>query len=382
MIKSQCPFPLLNPLPQAGEEANEPLRELLVNQGNEIMNQDWQNFLTQQGGQLHEGVVQHFGNLQAELVAARDSTVLCDLSQFGSIKVSGEEAQKFLQNLLSNDISAVNAKSAQLSSFNSPKGRMLASFLIWQQGADYCLQLPRSLSVAMHKKLSMYVLRAKVKVSDASDEVVCLGLSGKEAAKLIENNFNALPDRDWAVLQHDTACVIRMAADRFLISTTVPHATELWASLNKTAQMAGSASWDWLNIRAGLPVITPATQEQFVLQMTNLDVLGGVSFTKGCYPGQEIVARTHYLGKQKRRMFLAHVESETIPAAGSELFSTEMPGQACGMVMNTCAAPGGGYDLLAVMQISSYEAQHVHLQSLQGAALQFLALPYALPASE
>ena len=343
------------------------------------MNQDWQNFLTQQGGQLHEGIVQHFGNLQAELVAARDSTVLCDLSQFGTIKVSGEEAQKFLQNLLSNDINAVNIKTAQLSSFNSPKGRMLASFLIWQQGADYYLQLPRSLSAAMHKKLSMYVLRAKVKVSDAGDEVVCLGLSGKEAAKLIVENFNAIPEQDWAVLQHSTASVIRMAADRFQLSTTVQHAIELWASLNKTAQIAGSACWDWLNVRAGLPVITPATQEQFVLQMTNLDVLGGVSFTKGCYPGQEIVARTHYLGKQKRRMFLAHIETGNAPVSGHELFSKEMPGQACGMVMNACTAPGGGYDLLAVMQISSYETQHVHLQSLEGAALQFLPLPYVLP---
>ena len=343
------------------------------------MNQDWQNFLTQQGAQLNEGVVQHFGNLQAELLATRDSTIMCDLSQFGTLKVTGDEAQKFLQNLLSNDINAVNINTSQLSSFNSPKGRMLATFLIWQQGTEYHLQLSRNLSAAMLKKLAMYVLRAKVKVSDASDEVVCLGLSGKEAAKLIEKNFNAKPEPDWAVLQHGSASVIRMAADRFQISTTVAHAKELWASLNKTARMTGSACWDWLNVRAGLPVITPATQEQFVLQMSNLDVLGGVSFTKGCYPGQEIVARTHYLGKQKRRMFLAHVASDTAPEAGNELFSETMPGQACGMVMNASAAPAGGFDLLGVMQISSYEAQQVKLNSLQGAALHFLTLPYTLP---
>jgi hypothetical protein len=346
------------------------------------MNQDWQNFLSRQGAQITEGVVEHFGNLQAELLAARDGTVLCDLSQFGNIKVSGEEAQKFLQNLLSNDINAVNAKTAQLSSFNSPKGRMLATFIIWQQGGDYILQLPRSLSAAMHKKLSMYVLRAKVKVSDASEETVCLGLSGKDAARLIQQQFKLTLEQDWATAQYDNACVMRIAAGRFQISTTPQQAMELWSKFSPPAQSAGSTCWDWLNIRAGLPIVTPPTQEQFVLQMANLDALGGVSFKKGCYPGQEIVARTHYLGKQKRRMFLAHVESASAPAAGNELFSEEMPGQACGMVINTCAAPSGGYDLLAVMQISSYEAQHVHLQSIQGAQLQFLPLPYVLPSGE
>ena len=351
------------------------------------MNQDWQNFLTQQGAHMHEGVVQDFGNLQSELLAARDSTVVCDLSQFGTIRVTGEEAQKFLQNLLSNDINAVNAKTAQLSSFNSPKGRMLATFLIWQQDTDYFLQLPRSLTAAMHKKLSMYVLRAKVKVSDASDEIICLGLSGKKAASLIQQNFNVTLEQDWAAAQQNNACVIRLSADRYQINTSPQQAIELWGQLGITALTAGSACWDWLNIRAGLPVITPATQEQFVLQMANLDALGGVSFKKGCYPGQEIVARTHYLGKQKRRMFLAHIESdhtgsEIPPVAGNELFSEEMPGQPCGMVMNASPTPGGGFDLLAVMQISSYETNKVHLKSIQGAALDFLPQPYLLPSAE
>jgi len=346
------------------------------------MNQDWQNFLTQQGAQLHEGVAQHYGNLQGELLATKDRTVLCDLSQFGTIRVAGEEAQKFLQNLLSNDINAVNATTAQLSSFNSAKGRMLATFIIWQSGADYFLQLPHSLTAAMHKKLAMYVLRAKVKVSDASDEIISLGLSGDSAAELIKQQFNATLEQDWAVSQHEHGSVMRIAANRFQINTSTQHAITLWGNLAASAKPVGSGCWDWLNIRAGLPVVTPATQEQFVLQMANLDVLGGVSFKKGCYPGQEIVARTHYLGKQKRRMFLAHIGSDVAPAAGNELFSAEMPGQPCGMVINACVAPGGGVDLLAVMQISSYEAKHAHLNSIQGAALEFLPLPYSFPSGE
>ena len=343
------------------------------------MNQDWQNFLTQHGAQLSEGIVQHFGNLQEELLATRDGTVLFDLSQFGTIKVSGEEAQKFLQNLLSNDISAVSLTTAQLSSFNSPKGRMLATFIIWQQEGNYYLQLPRSLTPAMHKKLAMYVLRAKVKVSDVSDEIVCLGISGNGAAEQVKQHCGLSLEQDWSAGQQDGPSVIRLSAQRYQINTTTQQAIALWDKLSKSAKAAGSSCWDWLNIRAGIPVVTPATQEQFVLQMANLDILGGVSFKKGCYPGQEIVARTHYLGKQKRRMFLAHVESDNATAAGDELFSEDMPGQPCGMVINASAAPGGGVDLLAVMQISCRETQKVHLLSAQGATLNFLPLPYPLP---
>jgi len=346
------------------------------------MNQNWQNFLTQMGAQSQDGVVQSFGNLQEELLATRDGTVLCDLSQFGILKITGEEAQSFLQNLLSNDINAVNARTAQLSSFNSAKGRMLATFLIWQQGTDYLMQLPRNLSAAMYKKLSMYILRTKVKISDASDETVCLGLSGKEAASLLQQHLDVVLEQDNAVAQSGNTYVIRIAANRFQFYTDAHHAAALWNSFSKLAKPAGSTCWDWLNIRAGIPVITPATQEQFVLQMTNLDLLGGVSFKKGCYPGQEIVARTHYLGKQKRRMFLAHVESGNVAAAGDPLFSEDMAGQPCGMVINACPAAGGGYDLLAVMQIASRETQNVHLQSLQGAVLHFMPLPYPLPSDE
>ena len=345
------------------------------------MNLEWQNFLAPQGAQIQDGRVQSFGNPAAELLAARDNTVLCDLSDFGVIKVSGEEAQKFLQNLLSSDINTVNEKTAQLSSFNSAKGRMLATFLIWQQAGDYLLQLPRSLTTAMHKKISMYVLRSKVKVSDVSEEIVCLGLSGNEAASLIKQHFNASLEQDWTVAQHEQASIVRVSAQRYQISTPVQHAIDLWNALARTAKPAGSDCWNWLNISAGIPVITPATQEQFVLQMSNLDLLGGVSFKKGCYPGQEIVARTHYLGKQKRRMFLAHVEAESAPVAGNEVYSEDAAGQACGMVINASPAPGGGFDLLAVMQISSREADKVHLNAVDGAALKFLPMPYPLPAN-
>ena len=136
--------------------------------------------------------------------------------------------------------------------------------------------------------------------------------------------------------------------------------------------------WDWLSIRAGIPFILPATQEQFVPQMVNFELIDGVSFKKGCYPGQEIVARMQYLGKLKRRMYLAHIDGNEAPQPGDELFSADMEGQASGMIVNAALAPDSGYDVLAVVQTSSQETQTVHWKSLQGAALEFLSLPYPL----
>ena len=149
------------------------------------MNQDWQNFLISQGAEIHDGVVSRFGDAAKERLAARDGTVLCDLGQFGTLRVSGEEAQAFLQNLLSNDIGEVGSTRAQHSSLNSAKGRMLASLLVWCEGDDYLLQVPRVLCEAIRKKLAMYVLRSRVKVSDASDErdniLACGGVWRKDA---------------------------------------------------------------------------------------------------------------------------------------------------------------------------------------------------------
>jgi len=355
------------------------------------MNQDWQNFLISHGAKIHDGVVSRFGDVAKERLATRDGTVLCDLGQFGTLRVSGEEAQAFLQNLLSNDIGEIGNTRAQYSSLNSAKGRMLASMLIWREGDDYLLQVPRVLCEAIRKKLAMYVLRSRVKVSDASDEIVLLGLSGARAQDILAAQFGDLPKQSQAIITTPQGSVIRVGDARFLISTNATNAGKIWQSLSREALPVGSVCWDWLNIRSGIPVILPATQEQFVAQMVNLELIGGVNFKKGCYPGQEIVARMQYLGKLKRRMYLAHLDytahpnypgspdSNDIPQAGDELFSGEMEGQASGMIVNAAPAPDGGYDVLASVQSSSQQTRLIHWKSLQGPVVRFLPLPYALP---
>lgn len=352
------------------------------------MTPTWQNFLTQHGAILEAGVAQHFGDRAAELAATAQSTVLCDLGQFGTLRISGEDAQSYLQNLLSNDIREVSTSRAQLSGFNTAKGRMLATMLIRREDEGYLLQMPRALCEPMRKKLGMYVLRAKVKIADASDETVTLGLSGTKAQEILAAQVGELPQDNLAVTRASTGLgqtepcsVIRIGSTRFQISTGEQQAQSLWQALSRHAQPAGSVCWDWLDIRSGIPVIQPQTQEQFVPQMVNFDGIGGVSFKKGCYPGQEIVARMQYLGHLKRRMYLAHIDGAHLdgagrPQPGDELFSADIEGQATGMIVNAAPAPGGGWDVLAVVQIASREAQTIHWKSLQGAALQFLPTPY------
>ena len=331
------------------------------------MQADWQLFITERGAIIEAGAAQHFGDLKTELAVTKDATVLCDLSQFSILRVSGPDAESFLQNLLSNDIREVTANRAQYSSFNTAKGRMLASFLILRDADDYLLQLPATLAEAMRKKISMYILRAKVKITDASNDLISLGFSGSQA------DFPVLEILDAGRFLNAT--IIKLGDNRFQFITGVEQAALLWLQLSKLAKPVGSVCWDWLNVRAGIPVILPETQEQFVPQMANFDLIGGINFKKGCYPGQEIVARMHYLGKLKRRMYLAHIDTNA--RAGEEIYNPD--GQASGMVANAARSPAGGFDVLVVMQIESHDTQVTRLGSAGGAVLNFEALPYPLP---
>lgn len=338
----------------------------------------WSEYLQTQGAILRDGAVASFGDPAGELLAARDGLVLADLSHYGLIAFSGEEAQTFLHGQITNDLRGLRDNNAVFAGYCSPKGRLLANFLTFRRGGDVLLMLPRAVHEAVQKRLTMFVLRAKVRVRDASDEWVALGLSGEGAAALVAGLYGDAPAQPMDVVGNDTGWAVRLGEARFDLFVAPAAAPGVWQTLAGRARPVGAPAWDWLLIAAGVPVILPATQDHFVPQMANLELLHGVSFHKGCYPGQEIVARSQYLGKLKRRMYLAHVAADAAP--GDELYSPDLAGQACGMVANAAAAPGGGTDLLAVMQTSSHDGGEVHLGALDGPRLVFRPLPYALDA--
>jgi len=303
-------------------------------------------------------------------------SVFCELAQFGLIRFSGAEAQTFLHNQLSCDVAALTPGKSTYGSYCTPKGRVLATFLLWRSGEDFFMQLPSPLREPIQKQLSKYILRSKLKATDASSDWTLIGVAGKDAAALVQRALGDVPRGVHDVIDTQDAKVIRLPGDRYEI-VAANKSRGIIESLSDGAEKADPDHWDWLDIRAGVPVVLPATQEAFVPQMVNLDLIGGVSLTKGCYPGQEIVSRMHYRGTLKQRMYLANIAESGRPQPGEKLYSSDFGEQACGTIVNAARSREGGCDVLAVIQIASAERGDVHWNSLGGARLKFMQLPYA-----
>ncbi len=304
------------------------------------------------------------------------------LTQYGILDVTGNDAATFLHSQLTNDITHLDDTHARLAGYCSPKGRLLASLYLWRTGPTLRLLVPKDTQAAVHKRLSMFVLRAQVKFVDASATLAMIGLAGNVQPALA-GLFHPLPEAIHAKVDGPAGTLIRMpdaaACARYLwIGSHELIATQLVAHANTLPQVS-AAVWDWLEIRSGVPRITEATVERFVPQMVNFDLIDGVSFRKGCYPGQEIVARSQYRGTIKRRMSIAHIANDaSVICAGNELFHTSDPDQPCGMIVNAAAAPQGGSDALVEIKLAALANGSVHLLSINGPALTFLPLPYAL----
>ncbi|MBR7973093.1 folate-binding protein YgfZ [Burkholderia vietnamiensis] len=313
-----------------------------------------------------------------------DAPAACmPLAQFGVIDVAGDDAATFLHGQLTNDIEHLDAASARVAGYCSPKGRLLASFLAWREGHGVRLLVSKDVQAAVQKRLSMFVLRAKAKLSDASDAVAVVGFSG-DVRDALSGVFDALPDGVHVKVDGPAGVLIRVpdAAGRKRYLWIGPRAEvdARIAALAGTLPVVSPAVWDWLDVRAGEPRITQPVVEQFVPQMANFDVIGAVNFRKGCYPGQEVVARSQYRGTIKRRTALAHVAGETDSVhAGVELFHSDDPGQPCGMIVNAAAAPAGGVDALVEIKLAALDSGTVHVGAADGPALAFDALPYAWP---
>ena len=343
------------------------------------MNPVWQTYLRNHQAIIENNCVIHFGDISSELQHTLANTIVADLSHFDLICFSGNDAKTFLQNQLTCDIRNINAHAANYGSYCTPKGRILTNFMLWQQDDDVIMQLPTSLSAPIQKRLAMYVLRAKVELTQPSENLIRMGIAGEHALSLIQNILNCSLNRcqSLQVIEHESTRIICLSQQRFELITPIENAFSLWERLSILAKPVGAACWDWLTIQAGIPVVLAETQEMFLPQMINLDVIGGISFKKGCYPGQEIVARTHYLGKIKRRMYLAHIDTTEIIKPGDTLFSEDMDDQSSGNIVNAAPSPQGGFDVLAVIQQNSLDSCIIHWKALTGPALEIKPLPYA-----
>ena len=388
------------------------------------MQAQWRDFLLDAGAEFIDERVASFGNPEREKRMSTQGGVLCDLSHLGLIAATGAEAGAFLQSQLTHDITQVDDRRSQLSAYLNPKGRMLALFRVFKRGDLYYLALPRELAEETLQRLRRFVLRAKVTLEDVSDALVHIGYSDPHAEAELTAALGCVPAEVDQAIEQSELTVIRVPGvqPRFEVFGELEAVNRLWSALNVHAAPVGAASWTLLEILAGVPSVFPETREAFIPQMCNLDLINGVSFTKGCYPGQEIVARTRYLGQVKRRMYRVHINTDAPLRPGTSLYrpvdaavladtadpaqsSTELSSHGmraadahppsherglsnspCGTIVIAAPAPDGGTEALAVISTEAVKfGGLLHIESsegtaaYQGAPVTLNALPYAVP---
>jgi folate-binding protein YgfZ len=304
----------------------------------------------------------------------------CKLPGTGLLAISGEDASTFLHAQLTSDVAGLVKPHTQYSGYCSPKGRLLATFLIWRRESDFVLQVSSDLAETAGARLSRYVMRSRVRVTAASDHFALTGVLGRQAPSAL----NAL-DLPVPAADHDVNCVgdvyvTRLPLNRYLVLAPTDRSIELQERLQSFAASEDESAWTAADIQAGIPLITEQTLEHYIPQMVNLDLIGAVSFTKGCYPGQEIVARTHYLGRVKQRMYRVSIRSERAVHAGDPLFSAQFGSeQASGSIVRATPIHDGAYEALAVIQRSAAgDAESIHLRAPDGPTLDILPLPYSV----
>lgn len=325
--------------------------------------------------------VAHFGDAAGEARAALEGNAVFDLQHLALIAVRGADAEAFLQGQLTSDIGQLDADRAQPSAWCSPKGRVLTCFLVFRYDDSLMLQLPASLLESTLKRMRMYVLRARATLEDASDSYTRMGAVGEDTASRLREHVGRLPEHTQTVSSKDDLTIIRLAGERprYEILGTHEAVESLWNDCRRVAVAAGADAWELLEIEAGIASIGPDTSDAFVPQMINLDRIGAVSFTKGCYVGQEIVARTQHLGRIKRRMYRARLSGSPRIAPGDSLEIAGDPAPAKVQIVNAGPVSNADFEVLAVLPIElAARVPDTGLVLGGGARLTLQDLPYAL----
>ncbi len=347
------------------------------------MSSVWQEFLVAHDAVIENGQVTSFGPSAQPYPGIQDSCV-CELTPLGLIRVTGEEALTFLHSQFTNDLEQITTHTSQLNSYCNPKGRVLSIFLVFKHDDDYFLVLPKDVIEITLKKLVMYKLRSKVDLFDASEQSVLFGVTGPGVEPAFENLGIELPQKVYGCTQESEATLVRLPSEnvRVLIVTNAETAVSLCGRLSEKLPLATFRLWDLHDISCGIPRVTALTSEAFTPQMTNLELIDGVSFSKGCYPGQEVVARTHYLGKPNRRMYRASITTERLPEPGTNVFSTEEGDQPLGKVVVSQMVSTGHASALIVLRTQKEEDPCLRIGSVDGPAISLQELPYSLQSGQ
>jgi folate-binding protein YgfZ len=346
---------------------------------------EWHQFLSSTLERPETMIVQgqkitQFSDPVTERRALQNETIICDLSHWGLLQLKGDDSVSFLQGQVTNDVRLLNGTNVHYTGYCNPKGRLLALFLGFSHQGHLHLQFPRALVEPMMKRLKMFVMRSKVDIQDMSDSIIKIGLNGLQAPALLQKLFSELPQNAYDLVSSENGTLIKLpgTASRYEILASPDKAQAIWNTLKQHATPVGASAWDWLEIQAGVPEVNVQTQEEFVPQMLNLDALNAINYKKGCYTGQEIVARTHYLGKVKRRTQLAHISGDTMPQLNDDVVDAN--GQAVGKIVRIAPALGHhfesqGFDALVECRLENVGQNTIYWNQVP---LEFKNLPYAL----
>lgn len=299
-------------------------------------------------------------------VTSVEETRLTNLDNYSVIHITGNDSLEFLSNQFTNDLKSLKENFSSLGAWCSVKGRVLYLFRIWRQGGDegddFFLMLPRAHTESFLKRLRMFILRADVK-AELADDFHIFGLSGKEADGVLGSH----PDQDNEVRLNSADSIIKLPAPvpRYLVITKD-------ASFKAGAVETSSDknTWQLLDIMAGIAEIWPDTSDKFLPQMLNLETLGGLSFQKGCYPGQEIVARVKYRGELKKQLYQATVNTDQDILPGASLLAVDSDSDnSVGLVVSSASLSKGSKALLAVIDIKMANVKSIRLSDDSEAVL-------------
>jgi len=362
------------------------------------MNEQWKQYLQTQGANFSANgdSIEHFDNRDDELSPLANNNIITAILDTTFINATGDDTKLFLQGQLTNDIGLIDPQHSQLSGYCNPKGRLLALFRISQHEQGYWLHLPSALLDKTLNRLKMFVMMAKVTLEAAPPGLVRIGIAGEYSERSLRKVFDTTPVEAGGVSHvgdQQSITIIRLpsAQPRFEIIAETAAMKKIWQTFSSDFTAVGSGAWQLLDIEAGQPSVTAETIEMFIPQMLNLDVIDGINFKKGCYPGQEVVARLHYRGKLKRHMHRVQFNANHCPPPGAPLYAanatindeTSTP-QSIGTVVIAQPLSAGEFQALCV--IANEHAVENGAWLLQGETkivLKLHNLPYNLdPASD
>ena len=360
-------------------------------QATAAMDASWLEFLESQNAQFDEsGKISTFGQAELERFLIKHGPVLTSLTHQALLKVSGSEAQTFLQAQLTSDIKDVSENKAQLSSYCDPKGNVLAIFMVFKYQGDFYLSFDASLAESIQKRLQMFILRSDVQLENVSNSLIQIGFAGEFAdldiQRRLDTKVKAVFEADMSkdeTMQNVLIVKVPGPYHKYALFGPAEQMITVWQNLRVNCDLTNNYDWQLLDIAAAVPNITAENSGQFTAQFLNLDKFDAINFKKGCFPGQEIIARIHYRGKITKRMLRIRLEEEVNLQAGDTLKLLDPQGKTHKLdVINCRPAIFGGSLCNAIGTLKSLDSVDGDLTTENGQAATIEPLPYSITDEE